>query len=425
MRRPVQIAIALALMTAVFFWVKTTSKDADNRELRYRYIGADVSLYAPKGDPLSFAIIVVDKADASLALPIINKLLSSKIAVAVVPLASLNLAKMTDKTQCLDFAKTLHLISNDAQHRLSFPIYRVPFLVGTGEGALAAFLGYRQTGAGMWSGVLTIDRTQQIALSRPPCYGWGAEVAGSGLYTIMISHRSEEIWIDLPDLADTRLDDAVAKLVAARPIQGGIEDLPLTIVKPKDSAADAPLAILYSGDGGWAGLDRKIATELANRGIETIGVSSLEYFWKERRPAEAAADLQRIIDSYAGDRKLMLNGYSYGADVLPFIFAALKPETQARVMRINLLGLSKTADFEFHLSNWVDVPSNEAKPTVPMIESLSGVQIHCIRGQLEVESACKAIANHKVSQFLLPGDHHFNSDAKRVVAAFLDDPPSS
>ena len=316
-----------------------------------------------------------------------------------------------------------HAIAKDAEHRLGFADYRVPVVAGIGEGALAAYIGYRQSGSGMWNGVITIGRVDELRLPLPPCYGWGKKGEQPGAYVIDPRHRTGESWVDMPDLSDGRFDDLVAPLIAAAGTTDGIDDLPLTLVSPTIANADLPLVILYSGDGGWAGLDRQMAAEFARRGYETAGISSLEYFWRKREPTEAANDLARVIDKYSGGRKVLLAGYSFGADVVPFIYVVLPDQTKARVVGLGLLGLSNTADFEFHLTSWANVPSDEARQTIPFIDDLREVEIRCIRGAEEKESACPDIRNPAVSQIVLPGDHHFNDDAKAVVSALVGEPP--
>ena len=51
-----------------------------------------------------------------------------------------------------------------------------------------------------------------------------------------------------------------------------------------------PLAVVLSGDGGWAGVDREVAKVLAGqRGVLVdVGLDTLEYFWNARTPATPA-----------------------------------------------------------------------------------------------------------------------------------------
>ena len=91
------------------------------------------------------------------------------------------------------------------------------------------------------------------------------------------------------------------------------------------------MAIVYSGDGGWRDIDKDIADRLHELGMPVVGVDSLRYFWSEQRPKVAAADLAQIIAHYriAWQRgRVILIGYSFGADVLPFLVNRL-PEDSA------------------------------------------------------------------------------------------------
>src|SRR5262249_49795681 len=131
-----------------------------------------------------------------------------------------------------------------------------------------------------------------------------------------------------------------------------VADLPLVEVRATGTPTGT-LAVMLSGDGGWASIDRDIGGELAARGVDVIGLTSLRYFWTRRTPESAAADLDRILRHYLaawGAQRVLLLGYSRGADVLPFLAARLAPDLRARVAIVALLGPSRSVDFEFHLS---------------------------------------------------------------------------
>jgi len=115
-------------------------------------------------------------------------------------------------------------------------------------------------------------------------------------------------WLD-PDITGQVLNDA------------DVTGVPLTEVRA-DGSRDKRLAVMLSGDGGWAQLDRTIAATLAKHGIDTVGWDSLSYFWKAKTPEQAATDLGRVMSHYLSswhkDRVLLI-GYSFGADALPFM----------------------------------------------------------------------------------------------------------
>src|SRR4029453_14870809 len=73
--------------------------------------------------------------------------------------------------------------------------------------------------------------------------------------------------------------------------------LPLVEVPASGTPQDT-LAVILSGDGGWASIDRDIGEQLAARGIGVVGLNSLRYFWTPRTPDGAGADLARILRHY-------------------------------------------------------------------------------------------------------------------------------
>ena len=56
---------------------------------------------------------------------------------------------------------------------------------------------------------------------------------------------------------------------------------------------------------------------------------------------------------------MILIGYSFGADVLPFIVNRLPDDLRKRIASVNLLGLSTEATFEIHVADWI--PGNVSK----------------------------------------------------------------
>ncbi len=95
-----------------------------------------------------------------------------------------------------------------------------------------------------------------------------------------------------------------------------------------------------TGDGGWANFDKGLAADLAIMNISVVAISSLKYFFREKTPAERATDVQRVITHYttAWDRpRVVLIGYSFGADVRPFMVIQLSIETQASIDLVALM----------------------------------------------------------------------------------------
>ena len=91
---------------------------------------------------------------------------------------------------------------------------------------------------------------------------------------------------------------------------------------------------MVSGDGGWAGIDKQIAEALNKDGISVVGLNSLQYFWTKKDPDTAGNDLTRILNYYSqawNANKIILIGYSTGADTLPFMVNRLPEALKSKV----------------------------------------------------------------------------------------------
>src|SRR5579862_3485190 len=125
----------------------------------------------------------------------------------------------------------------------------------------------------------------------------------------------------------------------ARAQAGGLKDLPLVeVVAPRPVPV---FAVLFSGDGGWAPMDRAIAAALQGHGISVVGINAMKYLWHTRTPEGAGADMGRIVRHYLDAWKadsVILIGYSRGAGVVPFMVNRMDDDLRVHVRLIALLG---------------------------------------------------------------------------------------
>jgi len=184
------------------------------------------------------------------------------------------------------------------------------------------------------------------------------------------------------------------------------------------------LAVIYSGDGGWAGLDRDVGTALVAAGVPVVGVSSLQYFWTRRTPDGAAKDLERVLRHYLSAwhrRRAVLVGYSAGADVLPFLVTRLPADLRREVAAVALLGPSETASFEFHVAEWLGHDDDSALPVAPEVARLAGTKILCFYGQDESDSLCPKLPPGAVKLFPEQGAHHFGGHYDVLARSILQE----
>lgn len=197
-------------------------------------------------------------------------------------------------------------------------------------------------------------------------------------------------------------------------------DLPLVEVPASNGTSDT-LVVFISGDGGWAKLDKSMAAVFAAQGMPVVGLNSLQYFWTKRTPESASADLLTIIDTYLGRWKksrVLLVGYSRGADVLPAMVSRLPAETGAKVRLVALLAPSPKVEFEFHVTDWMR-DSGRGIDVLPDLQRLTQKSL-CVWGADDRESLCRGLSLPHVAVVTLPGAHHFEGDYAQLARIVLE-----
>ena len=196
---------------------------------------------------------------------------------------------------------------------------------------------------------------------------------------------------------------------------------PRLIETPTAAPGDA-LAVLYSGDGGWGPLDRGVAKVLARDGIPVLGVNSLRYFL-DRRPAQAVADdladQLRLRQARWGRQKIVLVGYSFGADALPAIVPRLPADLRDQIRSVVLIGVGPHGDLTFHPASWLNRATADSFPVAPAVEALKGLPMTCIYGDKERLDICPTLPATTIRQVRLHGGHHFDGDYAGLGEAVL------
>jgi len=254
---------------------------------------------------------------------------------------------------------------------------------------------------------------------------FAAQVPGARFIELPgVTHNYEDM-----DAWMSQFDSAYATILAQEPQHlqrppQSLADLPIIEVPPTGTGINDTFAVLFSGDGGWAGIDRDVANTLASRGIPVAGWDSLRYFWTARTPSGVSGDLDRILRYYAQHwqkQKALVIGYSQGADVLPFAVNRLPGRSRALVERTVLMSIGQTAAFEFHVTNWFGSGNHEL-PIGREMAKMSAADTLCLYGAGDDDSICpKATAHATVIK--LAGGHHFGGSYDRLADLILAPKP--
>jgi type IV secretory pathway VirJ component len=224
------------------------------------------------------------------------------------------------------------------------------------------------------------------------------------------------------------LESATVELPALKAPPAGEEDL---------------MVVIYSGDGGWWDLDQRLGAVFTQRGVPVVGLSTFKYFWHYRSPDESAHDLDRLLDKYTkqwGKTRILLVGYSFGADVLPTIVGKLRTDNRSRLSQLVLLSASRDVNFEIELEGymhqgWWTTATHSLlqwlNPVVhsdamPPIAALGGKPpMACYYGAEDADdSGC---TDPKLPAFVTvykkPGSHHFDENYEQLATELISRMP--
>lgn len=381
---------------------------------------------------------------------------------------------------CFGIDGDLENISRVLQARYQLPGYLPPVLVGSGQTGGLVYAHLASADKGTYRGGISANFTQDMTLNLPLCKGRALmtqppvfdtqkntsaqkNTKKKTHYTLQASPALDVPWEVLPaqsvsansnmtpfltamqnqkDMHVTNgvmsgsddeiraIHHAVNRMIPIQVMQQAaptvVGDLPLIEVPVTGKVKQQNvLTIFISGDGGWAGIDKEVAGLLVAKGYPVVGLDSLRYFWKKRTPDSVTQDIERIMQYYQKQSawkydKVMLVGYSQGANVLPFVLNRMHTSMKQQLASVVLLGLTETADFEFHVTNWMSA-SKESLPILPEITRLPDNLATCIYGADDDESICPLLTDKKSPLRLikLPGDHHFDGNYNLLLQKIL------
>uniref|UniRef100_UPI004047AA6D AcvB/VirJ family lysyl-phosphatidylglycerol hydrolase n=1 Tax=Mariniflexile sp. TaxID=1979402 RepID=UPI004047AA6D len=198
-----------------------------------------------------------------------------------------------------------------------------------------------------------------------------------------------------------------------------MKELPLTVIKSKTDNQEAPLIFFISGDRGWYSFNQLICEKFAEIGMPVVGLDAKKYFWDKKVPQETAQDVAKTLYSYChsfNKKKIILIGYSMGAEVMPFIYGYLPKDLQAMTENIVLLSPTGSTDFEVHLSDLLGFgSSNNTYDVVKELEILSKDKpVVVITGIEEKTQLPPKLTNTQIKFELLAGNHHYNNDTPKI-----------
>lgn len=359
--------------------------NAAEESLRFGRFGA-VTLYRHTPHPAHVVLLVSGEAGWNPGMVEIAKELSTSDSLVVGIDSSRYVQSLQHAAEVCSYpAGDFDAVSQFVQKQLGFPQYVPPILVGYATGATLVYAALAQAPPTTFQGAVSLGLCLDLPGTTSFCRGhgleWQPKPEGQGYRLLptttldapwMVLQGTDEpgcdpamieryvdrvprgIFVALPPVGQEgavpqgwlpQLQEALRRWIsspaaATAPPQAPLRDLPLVEMVPPAVNGNT-FAVIISGDGGWASIDRELGKALVTQGVPVVGLNSLQYFWTRRTPDGAAKDLERILRYYlaAWHRdQVLLIGYSRGADVLPFMAHRLPDDLRARVRIVAIMG---------------------------------------------------------------------------------------
>ncbi len=183
-----------------------------------------------------------------------------------------------------------------------------------------------------------------------------------------------------------------------------------------------PLLFYISGDGGLNKFSVGLCQSLNNKGFDVVALDAKSYFYDKKTPEQTALDIAGYLSKKINGRanqQIALIGYSFGADVLPFVLNRLPKNILDDVEVSFIMASSGSTDFEIH---WLDMFGSNKKRSMDVvneINKISNQKIIIINASDDNNLDLNRIDLKKYTLVVLPGGHHFDGDTDEIVVRIM------
>ncbi|RYG40862.1 MAG: virulence factor family protein [Chitinophagaceae bacterium] len=185
------------------------------------------------------------------------------------------------------------------------------------------------------------------------------------------------------------------------------------------SAADKPFIFFISGDGGMKGFTLSLCKAIRDRGFTIASLDARAYFWNKKSPeqteTEIAAYVADQLKSGNNNRRWVMVGYSFGADITPFVVNRLPDSLKSRLSQVVLLSPSTSTDFEVHLSDMLGIGKKRSMDVIAEINRLGKQPTVLFSGEDETEFPFNQISLSTYTHQVIKGGHHFDGKYEDVA----------
>ena len=186
-------------------------------------------------------------------------------------------------------------------------------------------------------------------------------------------------------------------------------DLPLQYTDNADTSK--PMILYISGDGGMNSFTTSLIQSLNQKGYAVLALDAKSYFWHKKEPAEFATAMTQAVSNYMHNKKknsFVVLGYSFGADVAPFLATRLPSSLASKCKGVLMLSPSGHTDFEIKIMDMLGWGSKKENNVVTELNKVI-LPATLFFGEEEKDFPVNDVKIHK-QVVVMSGGHHYGND---------------
>lgn len=211
----------------------------------------------------------------------------------------------------------------------------------------------------------------------------------------------------------------------AQKIKNEIHKLPLIII-PAPQDENTPMVLMVTGDAGWGRVGRKLSNQFTIEKIPVVALNAWRYFHKKKTPDNTTETIKSILNEYMEQwhkDSFILVGYSFGADVMPFIVNRISDSLLKHCAGIALFSPGTSTDFKIRISQMLGNRHQWQYNVVKEIQKMKPVQTLFFFGDKEHDFPYEIISRDNWKLIYLKGGHHYEkekADVAKIILKKLD-----
>lgn len=193
-------------------------------------------------------------------------------------------------------------------------------------------------------------------------------------------------------------------------------------VKEWSSSSQSPFVLYISGDGGLNDFSTGLCETVNKAGYNITAVNAKSYFWSKKTPEQTATDIATYLEDQLRQQKtgkVVMVGYSFGADVIPFIFNRMPDSLKNKIITVIMLAPSSSTDFEVHWSDILGGSKKRSMDVASEINRMGTQKTVTVFGQDDDSFPTSIIKLKNYINENLPGGHHFDGNTNEVAKTLM------